>query len=124
MPQPLPACSLSVYRRTYISSLPNQRFSSRHVALRSERPDLTRVWRSSTDDWGEDVEEEDANEYFDDSFSSTGYEFLATAVALAAGAALLKLLWYLAIACWAMVITAFQYSFVAVALIVVVVFLG
>lgn len=97
---------------------------SRYVSVRCQRPDLVGAWREGADEWGEDAEEDDANENFDNSFSSSGYEAAATALALATVAALLKLLWYLAIVCCSMVITAFQYSVVAVALIVVVVFLG
>lgn len=98
---------------------------SRCVAVHCQRQGLAGAWKDGADDeWGEDAEEDDVNEYFESSFSSTGYEAAATALTLAAGAALLKLLWYLAIVCWAMVTTAFQYSVVAIALIVVVVFLG
>ena len=97
----------------------------RCVAVRCQRRGLAGAWKDGADDeWGEDAEEDDVNEYFENSFSSAGYEAAATALTLAAGAALLKLLWYLAIVCWAMVTTAFQYSVVAIALIVVVVFLG
>jgi hypothetical protein len=96
---------------------------NRTVLVRCQRPDLAEAWRQNGDEWC-DTEEDDANEYFDNSFSSAGYEAAATALTLAAGAALLKLLWYLAIVCWALVSTAFQYSVVAIALIIVVVFLG
>lgn len=83
-----------------------------------------RLW-SRDDEWGlsEDFPE-DADAYFQDDFSSSGYELVATALALAAVAALLKVLWYLALVCYTLVATALQYSVVAIALILVVVILG
>lgn len=118
-------CSQALTARTVRHSAKQQAVACRRcVHVRCQRPDLAGEWREGADEWGEYADEEDASEYFDTSFSSTGYEAAATALTLAAGAALLKLLWYLAIVCWAMVITAFQYSVVAIALIVLVVFLG
>lgn len=67
---------------------------------------------------------QDADEYFQDDHASSGYELVATALAVAALAALLKVLWYLALVCYTLVATALQYSVVAIALIVVVVILG
>jgi hypothetical protein len=96
--------------------------SSRAILVRCQRPDWAGAGQN-LDEWG-DTEDDDDHEYFENTFSSSGYEAAATALTLAAGAALLKLLWYLAIVCWAMVTTALQYSVVAIALLIVVVFLG
>jgi hypothetical protein len=86
------------------------------------------TWQGSdAEEWGaaeDDSSEDEVGEYFYDGFSSAGYEAAATALSFAVAAALLKLLWYLAIVCYTMIITAFQYSIVAIALIMVVVFFG
>lgn len=101
----------------------------RNVGCHCDAPDSrASLWRGSeADEWGyreEYSSDDEVGEYFDDGFSSTGYEAAATALTFAVVAALLKLLWYLAIVCYTMIVTAFQYSIVAIALIMVVVFLG
>jgi len=95
----------------------------RIVAL-SRKQQYASLW-CVEDDWGisEDIQE-DSDTYFQDDFSSNGYEIVATALAVAAAAAFLKVMWYLALVCYTLVATALQYSVVAIALIVVVVILG
>ena len=67
----------------------------------------------------------DLGEYLgDDSLAAVGYEWVGSALALAVVASFLKILWYLLIVCVTLLATALQYSVVAVALVVVVVFLA
>lgn len=97
----------------------------RHQAVpRSNSRHADRLW-SRDDQWGlsEDLSE-DADAYYQYDFSSSGYELVATALTVAAVAALLKVLWYLALVCYTLVATALQYSIVAITLIIVVVILG
>jgi hypothetical protein len=80
------------------------------------------------DDWAyrhEPFPEEDLAGYLDDDgLASYGYEWVGGALALAVAASFLKVLWYLAIVCYTLLATAFQYSVVAFALVAVVIFVG
>lgn len=107
------------------SHVPNSWHNTRrHVISCSSKQQHDSLW-TREDDWGlsEDVLE-DVDPYFQDDLSSSGYELVATALAVAAIASLLKVLWYLAVVCYTLVATALQYSVVAIALIFVVVILG
>lgn len=96
----------------------------RHVPVLCSSHQHNSLWNRE-DEWGiSDDVQEDADAYFQDNFASNGYELVATAVAVAAVAALLKVMWFLAVVCYTLVATALQYSVVAIALIVVVVILG
>ena len=82
----------------------------------------------SDDEWAWDHEaafEDSLDDYLsDDSVASYGYEWVGGALAVAVIASFLKVLLYLAIVCWTLLATAFQYSVVAIALVAVIVFFG
>lgn len=80
------------------------------------------------DDWGASLQptaEEELGGYLDDdSPAAYGYEVVGGALAFAVVAAALKVLWYLAVVCYTLLATALQYSVVALALVMVVIFVG
>ena len=80
------------------------------------------------DDWGASSQpsaEEEVGDYLDgDSAGAYGYEVVGGALAFAVVVSSLKVLWYLGVVCYALLATALQYSVIALALVMVVIFFG
>lgn len=67
----------------------------------------------------------DMEEYLDDdSVAGFGFEWVGSALAILVILSFLKVMWYLLVVCWTLLATAFQYSVLAIALMVAVLAFG